>query len=323
MRQRFLYGFMAISTVLCIVVLDAYLADTAGGGPVGELVSRGTFIPAFFILLVAGGLREALRMVRAVGLNPHAGLAVVMSLLMLVSPWLCATRLLGDRPSDVEGVRWQCLWLALLVLATAVAQLRRGVAREAIADIGATWLIVLWLGLLPSFAMQLRCNPDVGGSDGAWWVIIFLALTKVSDIGAYLVGSAMGRHKLLPGVSPAKSVEGAVGGVFASVVTALIVFELYGFVWETIVVADPTLGPGTLMHGFWMLNTWQVIVFAIVMSVFGQLGDLFESVLKRAAERKDSASLLPGFGGALDLIDSPLMAAPVAWFILTVCWNAV
>jgi CDP-diglyceride synthetase len=71
------------------------------------------------------------------------------------------------------------------------------------------------------------------------------------------------------------------------------------------------------------LDLWQAIVFGVLMSVFGQLGDLFESTVKRAAGKKDSASLVPSFGGMLDLIDSPVFAAPVAWFVLTVWWDVV
>jgi phosphatidate cytidylyltransferase len=172
--------------------------------------------------------------------------------------------------------------------------------------------------------VQLRCNPDVPGPDAAWWVLVFLAVTKVSDIGAYLVGSAIGRHKLLPAVSPGKSVEGALGGIAASVLLAVVFFRLYDFLCGLLSIDhEVTLAAEQMTCGFRSLELWQVIVFAVLMSVFGQLGDLFESVLKRAAEQKHSASLLPGFGGMLDLIDSPLMAAPVAWFVLTVCWNAV
>ena len=324
MQQRICYGFIAICTVFCIVLLDAYLADIAGGGRLGELASRGTLIPVFFAVLVFGGALEMLRLIRAAGLRPHGFIAVVMSLVLLLSPWWCAARLLGDRPSDVEGVRWQLVWLAATVLATAVAQLRRGVTRTAVGDMAATWLVVLCLGLLPSFAVQLRCNPDIPGPDAAWWVLVFLAVTKVSDIGAYLVGSAIGRHKLLPAVSPGKSVEGALGGIAAGVLLAVVFFRLYDFLCGLLSRDhDVVLAVEQMTHGFRSLELWQVIVFAVLMPVFGQLGDLFESVLKRAAEQKHSASLLPGFGGMLDLIDSPLMAAPVAWFVLTVCWNAV
>ncbi len=324
MQQRFFYGFIAISTVLCIVVMDAYLADTSGAGRFGEIVGRGSLIPVFFAVLVLGGAREMLRLIRATGLHPHSYIAVVMSLLLLLSPWLCAGRLLGERPSDVEGARWQLVWLAALILATVLAQVKRGVTRTAVVDVGVTWLMVLCLGLLPSFAIQLRCSPDLPGADAAWWVLIFLAVVKVSDIGAYLVGSAIGRHKLMPTVSPGKSIEGAVGGILASVLLSVILFALYDVLLSfSSGSSDFAVWLEMVTHGFRQLELWQVIVFGALMSIFGQVGDLFESVLKRAAQRKDSASVLPGFGGMLDLIDSPLVAAPVAWFVLTVCWNAV
>jgi phosphatidate cytidylyltransferase len=324
MHQRFFYGFIAISAVLCVVLLDAYLADTVGPGRLGQIADRGSLIPIFFAVLVLGGAMEMLRLLRAAGLRPHGIIAVVMSLVVLLSPWLCAAGLIGHRPSDVEGARWQLVWLAAMVLATVLAQLKRGVTSTAVADVGVTWLMVLCLGFLPSFAVQLRSNPDIAGADGAWWVLVFLATVKGSDIGAYLVGSTLGRHKLTPEISPSKSVEGAIGGVAASAVIALLLFKLHSIACHFVPAHhEVAIWLETVAHGFQRLELWQALVFGALMSITGQLGDLFESVLKRAADRKDSASLVPGFGGMLDLIDSPVVAAPVAWFVLTVCWNAV
>jgi phosphatidate cytidylyltransferase len=325
MHQRFLYGFIAICTVFCIVLLDAYLAQSYGHGRFGELLTRGSLIPVFFAVLVLGAAFEMLRLFRTLGLRPHALIAVVMSLVLLLSPWLCAARLLGTRPSEVEGTQWQLLWLAVLMVATAVAQLRRGRIHTAFSDIGATWLMVFYLGLLPSFAVMLRSSPDVSGREAAGWVLIFLLVTKVSDIGAYLVGSAIGRHLLMPAVSPGKTIEGALGGVAASVLLAVVFHRLY--FWVSGVYPqhhDAVLAADYFLHGFYRgLELWQAIVFGALMSIFGQLGDLVESLFKRAADQKDSASIVPGFGGMLDLLDSPIMAAPVAWFVLTVWWNAV
>lgn len=326
MLQRFLYGFIAISAVLCIVVLDWFLAvsPATADGALGRLVSRGSLIPLFFAALVLGGGLEMMRLMHWAGLRPHAFIAIFMSLVLLLSPWLCAAGVLGDSPSDVEGLQWQLIWLALAVLVTGVAQLRRGFTEGAIADIGATWTAVLYLGLLPSFAVQLRCGPDIPGSEGAWLVLLFLAVAKASDVGAYLTGSALGRHKLLPAVSPGKSVEGAIGGVLASTLMALVFHQFYFLVGSGLPSeSDVFLGLEEVTRAIRSLDLWQVIVFGVLMALFGQLGDLFESVFKRAVGQKHSASLLPTYGGMLDLIDSPVFAAPVAWFVLTVWWDIV
>lgn len=325
MLQRFFYGFIAISAVLCIVVLDWFLAtDPASAGALGGLVRRGTLIPILFAALIFGGGLEMLRLMRSAGLHPHGFIAISMSLVLLLSPWFSAAGLLGDGPSDTEGLKWQLIWMALAVIATAIAQLRRGTTDRAIEDVGATLLAIVYLGLLPSFAIQLRCCESTPAGQGAWLIVAFLTVTKASDIGAYLIGSAIGRHKLLPTVSPGKSIEGALGGVLASVLVAVGLRQIYYFY-------GPELPNGSTVliaieqttRIFRSLDLWQAIVFGVLMSVFGQVGDLFESAIKRAAGKKDSASLVPSFGGLLDLIDSPVFAAPVAWFVLTVWWGVV
>jgi len=168
----------------------------------------------------------------------------------------------------------------------------------------------------------LRSDPYIPGPDAAWLVFAFLLITKASDIGAYLVGTTMGRHKLMPAVSPGKSVEGAVGGVIGSVLVALLLWRLY-FVGDYLMSDQPgeVANLSRMTAAFGSLELWQVTVFGLLMSIFGQVGDLFESLLKRVARKKDSAAIVPGYGGVLDLIDSPVLAAPVAWFLLTVWWE--
>ena len=128
-----------------------------------------------------------------------------------------------------------------------------------------------------------------------WLVVLVLAVVWLGDTAAYYVGRAVGRHKMAPVVSPNKSWEGAA----ASSVMALIA----GAVWCWIV-------PGAI--------DWRVLLLALVANAVGQIGDLFESLLKRSAGVKDSGSLLPGHGGILDRVDGILFAAPVAW--LAVLW---
>ncbi|HUU84710.1 MAG TPA: phosphatidate cytidylyltransferase [Phycisphaerae bacterium] len=326
MLQRFLYGFIAISAVVCVVVLDWFLATSpkTAGGTLGHLVSRGTLIPVLFAALVLGGSLEMMRLLRSVGLRPHALIAVVMCVVLMLSPWLCAAGLLGESPGDVEGLQWQLIWLGLAALVTGVAQLRRGFTDGAIGDIAATWMTILYLGLLPSFATQLRSSPDVPGSEGPWLILMFLAVTKASDVGAYLTGTAIGRRKLIPAISPGKSIEGAVGGVLVSILVAVIFHQFYFVAGAELPSdSDVLIGFEEISRPVRSLAFWQAVVFGALMSVFGQLGDLFESIFKRAAGKKDSASLLPSYGGLLDLIDSPVFAAPVAWFVLTVWWDIV
>jgi phosphatidate cytidylyltransferase len=139
----------------------------------------------------------------------------------------------------------------------------------------------------------------IGAREGTILLMLPILLTWATDTGAYFFGRALGRHKLIPSVSPAKTVEGAVGGVVVAVVAA----------WLYVMF---------LLEPFAQLSMVPVglVVFAIVISVVAQIGDLAESLFKRDAGVKDSSRLLPGHGGILDRFDSLLFVLPVAYVML-------
>ena len=129
---------------------------------------------------------------------------------------------------------------------------------------------------------------------GIGYVLALIAAAKVGDAGAFFVGRRWGRHQLAPRTSPSKTVEGAAGGLAASVLGSVVVSWLFAL-------------SGGLF--FW-------VFFGLVVGVAAQLGDLVGSAVKRSAGAKDSGHLLPALGGVLDIVDSPLMAAPVAFWLL-------
>jgi len=133
-----------------------------------------------------------------------------------------------------------------------------------------------------------------GWHKGMAWMFFLMAVIIAGDTAAYYVGKTFGRHKLSPGISPGKTVEGAIGGLAGNLVLGVL-FKM-GF---------PEFG-----WGYW-------IILIIVMGVLGQVGDLFESTLKRSAQLKDSGSILPGHGGVLDRIDALLFAAPTLYYFKT------
>jgi len=129
-------------------------------------------------------------------------------------------------------------------------------------------------------------------NDGAVWIFFILSVIFAGDTGAYYVGSYWGKHKLCPGVSPGKTIEGSLGGLAANA------------------------GIGILFKFFFLpLSSWGIsILFFLLLGIAGQVGDLFESELKRSVHIKDSGSILPGHGGMLDRIDALLFAVPIAYF---------
>ena len=129
-------------------------------------------------------------------------------------------------------------------------------------------------------------------------VFLLLALIWAADIGAYFAGSAFGKNKLCPNVSPGKTIEGALGGVILSLVV--------GALYVLITTDKPTLE-----------NYFNFGVLSLIVSLVSILGDLFESILKRIAEVKDSGKILPGHGGLLDRIDSLACAAPIFFLLFS------
>lgn len=145
---------------------------------------------------------------------------------------------------------------------------------------------IVYIPVLLSYIILIR-----NGTDGATWIFLLVSLVFAGDIGAYYAGSYLGRHKLCPTISPKKTVEGSIGGLIANFVAGS--FFVYFFL---------------------PLLPWSTsILFFLVIGIAGQVGDLFESILKRSVNLKDSGVMLPGYGGLLDRVDSMLFAAPVAY----------
>jgi phosphatidate cytidylyltransferase len=161
--------------------------------------------------------------------------------------------------------------------------------------------VLVYIGLLLSFLFPLRSFQS--NSWGMAAVVSVLLIVKMSDIGAYTVGKLFGRTKLVPRLSPGKTVEGALGGL----ATAAIVSWAY-FAWSVpSIVGEPTSIPA-----------WRCVLYGLILGVSAIVGDLSESLIKRDMGRKDSSRWLPGLGGILDLLDSVLIAGPTAY----ACWSA-
>lgn len=186
------------------------------------------------------------------------------------------------------------VWLAAAasslvpVVLSYVVLVRRDLS-QGLTDAGLIVIGALYAGLLLPHFYWLRSLPD-----GALWVTFVIAVGMAGDTGGYFVGHAVGRRKLIPHVSPGKTVEGSLGILGASL--------LCGGVAKVILLRDYSWG--------------EVLVLATVMAVIGQLGDLCESVMKRAFGAKESGSIFPGHGGVLDRIDSLLFPVVLVYYYL-------
>ena len=255
------------------------------------------FLPSpfpFGILIAAVsllGLREAFAMLRRLGYRPfdvagYAG-ALVFHAAALVE-W--------DLPGSAALLAAPVFLVTLLVVALLLAMLVRGMERDNFASAAVTLLGALYVGWLSSFVTRLRVLPE-----GSQWVFLVFLLTWTYDTAAYFWGAAVGRAKLWPSVSPKKTRAGLWGGIGT---TFVLVAALRWF-----------LPPGSGLHLLpFPLALGEIVWLAPVACVAAQLGDLAESMLKRAARVKDSGSFLPGHGGLLDKLDSFLFTAPLLWF---------
>ncbi len=158
---------------------------------------------------------------------------------------------------------------------------------------------VVYTAVLFGFTLRVIYFSEGSAPPGGGFLMLFLVMvTKFGDAGAYALGSLIGKHKMIPHISPAKSWEGFVGAFVGSILTAVIALKCF----------PAQLLPLTWMHG---------LIIAPVLCAAGIAGDLAESVLKRCFVIKDSGHALPGIGGILDLTDSLLFTAPVFYFYLT------
>jgi phosphatidate cytidylyltransferase len=190
------------------------------------------------------------------------------------------------RPTWINGDLVLCLAIGLPFL---IEIIRRDPG-SALQNSSSVLLGVLYIGwLLGRHLILLRQIPD---PDGRHLVFLLLGITWSGDIGAYLVGMRFGKHKVIPAVSPGKSVEGYIAGIVFSCITALAIHH-----WLL-----PSIG---LLH---------VVILGIGLTVIGQIGDLAESLLKRGAKVKDSGRLMPGHGGILDRCDSIIFIAPALYY---------
>jgi phosphatidate cytidylyltransferase len=184
---------------------------------------------------------------------------------------------------------WMAVTLALTVMGAMVFVMLAPPSQDlsmGLQHLGRYVLGATWIGLLLPFLMMLRMLDD-----GVWFVFFAMCIAWSSDTGAYIVGRQWGRTKLYPRISPNKTWEGALGGVFAAVLTCFAIrsLVLHSLVWQ------------------------DCVVLGSVGACMGVLGDLTESMVKRAYDVKDSGSIMPGHGGVLDRVDALMFVAPTVY----------
>ena len=296
MRTRIIVGAALMALVGGLLWLDWHL-EQAGwpavrSDPAGPARTvRG--LPVALLVLVL----TAMAYLELAAMSAGAGVAVFRFSGML------SAMMVGTLPFWRQGLRsggGELLPLVVLggVLMVLFAnQMLRHRTQDAIRRIGVTLLGVCYLGVCGAVVLGIRMRFGLKA------LVLFALAVKFADIGAYFVGTALGRRRLIPWLSPKKSWEGLLGGLAVAAIAAAVFAA----------VVNPVFGSADNAN----MPLAAAAVFGAVVGLFGQGADLCESVLKRDAKLKDAGQALPGLGGVLDVLDSPLLAAPAGYAIFS------
>ena len=296
LKQRLLFAFPIIAVILGLAWLDAAL-------PV-----KGVALMPVLLISLGFLCRELLDLLSAGGLQPRRSSVYIGTFLMGVCCWIICVghdheRMYFPGMKDLDDVAWK--WAA----GAAMGILFTFPGGILTAFIGEMWryrrpggvtinlagavFIMGYLGLLTCFIILLRMTY------GLVPLLMMIAIVKMNDSGAYTIGRIFGRHKMAPELSPKKTIEGGIGGLVFAVAAS----------WFCFTFLNPPASD--------RVTNW--LFFGLAVALSGSLGDLAGSLIKRDVGKKDSGTLIPGFGGFLDLFDSLILAAPVAFFWWTFC----
>ena len=311
LKYRLTFGPMMIAALLGIIWLDNKLdridiTDTW----IQDLFFGRTYLPAglimlgLFLLLITLSVGELAKMFKAKNAQ--------VDFLMLWLSGIVGCTLVYAIPYKMSSESTMAIYASFMVGLFILTLLRlacKKTTKGALLIGSITMFGFIYIGVLPGFYLAIRRWHD------AWMIAAIILIIKSCDIGAFFTGCSIGKHKMIPWLSPKKTWEGLIGGVlFSGLVAAVLVaigneLDINGR-YETI-------------HGVWQFHEynyprWFGFIVGMLFGLLGQAGDLTASMFKRDAEIKDSGSLIPGFGGLIDVLDSPVLVAPFAYWVLVV-----
>ncbi len=281
LKYRLLFGTLMAALFTGLVIFDGWLDGSLTVSTTDDKQIQATVLMILVALVIGLGGVEFSALAAARGLtvlNP----AALIGLVLLATSWY------WPQVFDVSP-RTYLLAVAAFTLAGVFTQQHMRFGNDGVlANCGISCFMLMYLGMLAACVLGIRIDK------GLWPTLMFFFAVKSADIGAYTFGRLFGRHKLAPSVSPGKTWEGMAGAAVFAMVISLAFAVAFG-----------------------ILEVGPALAFGACIAVIGQLSDLTESMLKRDAGQKDSSNRVPGFGGILDIIDSPLFAAPFAYLFLT------
>jgi phosphatidate cytidylyltransferase len=281
MKTRVLTALVALPVLIASIVLPSYIPETVW------------IFVGIAALALAAGLFEFFSLTKKLELKADAGVGYLGATALTIAFIFDAPAAFADMLSmTVAGS-------VILVLITQTFRFQKDFSKM-LGGAGVTILGVLYLAFLGGFLISMRVGFEDKPFLSTHLLGYFFLVLMGSDTGAYFAGRAFGKHKLAPGISPGKTVEGLIGGLVAAAAFAA-------------------------LATFWFFPELPYkfsIPLAIVMAAVGVLGDLAESAMKRGSKTKDAASILPGHGGLLDRLDSLLLNAPILYYFARIYFYA-
>jgi phosphatidate cytidylyltransferase len=278
---RLLFGALMTVIFVGVALFDGWLDGSLTAGAADKPV-QGTILFILIMLLSIPAQYEFSCLAERKGIRIFLPVSIVSSML-LSGTWY------WPQVFAVQPVVYVTVVMAFTVFSLLIYHNFSYGTDGVIVNCGGNCFSVVYLGLLSSFVIAIRVEF------GLWPVLMYVFVVKSADIGAYTLGKLFGKHKFSPRISPGKTWEGMGGAALTAIIVAL-TFSLVSGIMS------------------WL----PAVLFGFCFAFVGQLGDLAESMIKRDAEQKDSASNVPGFGGILDVIDSPLVSAVFAYLFFLV-----
>ncbi len=269
--KTFLSRFISTLLFVCLIIFTIFIAPN-------------WFFSLVVTCLIALALYEFFSMVEKKELFVYRYFGLILGIIVPLSIHFKA----GGIIQDIDP-----MLIVIMSIFTVMVQLTRRDNSQALKKMSVTLFGILYISWFFSFLIKTKFLPH-----GSLLCAFIIAVTKGGDIGAYVIGSVIGKHALIPRISPKKSIEGFIGGLVFSFMIALGFKQAMGFI-----------------------PFYHIVILGFLLGVLAQMGDLSESLIKRDCGVKDTSSMFPGLGGALDILDSLLFTAPVFYFYAKIFFN--
>lgn len=286
-KGKIFFRRLSSSIVLWTVVISALFSS--------NVIADYVFV-AIMVALAVFGLMEFYGMVEKKNFFCFPRWGIVGGALLMVFTFLNLSGRLGINDSPARVNDFETSFLILFVLGLCLRQFVSRTSTSGILAISTTLFGLMYVPWLLNFIQKINFFRGING-DGSFYVLYFILVTKFSDLGAYCVGSLIGKHKMIPRISPGKTWEGFGGAIVVSTLVSLTFAHFAG-------------------NRLFGMTPLHATILGIVLSCSAVVGDLIESIFKREAGVKDSGKFFPGIGGILDLLDSLLFNAPLMYLYL-------